>query len=252
MSTVLLGVDVGGSSIKLAPVDVERGSLAGALETLPLPQPSTPTAVIEAVLSSGSARLTQGPLGLGFPSVIKAGRALTAAHVHPSWIGADAGSLLQCASGRPCTVLNDADAAGIAEMRFGAGRGLEGAVFVLTFGTGIGSALFIEGRLLPNTELGHLSIPGIDGMDAEQYASARTRTQLSLGWSEWASRVNRYLAELQRLFWPEAFILGGAVSEHFEEWGPYLDSPARILPAQLRGQAGVIGAALAAAARYTP
>lgn len=250
MSRILAGFDVGGSSIKAALVDVDAGALAGELESIALPSPSTPDAVLAAIGASAAARASTGPIGLGFPSVIQAGVARTAANVDRSWIGVDAGARVFAATGRRCAWLNDADAAGLAEMRHGAGRGLSGVVFVLTFGTGIGSAPFVDGRLMPNTELGHLGLPGVEGLDAEQFASARTRTQLSLSWEAWAPRVDRYLAELHKLFWPDAFIVGGAVSEHFAEWGPLLRCPVPVHPARLRGAAGVIGAALAAADRY--
>ena len=206
--------------------------------------------MLEAALSHPLAAASSGPIGLAFPSVVKQGRARTAANVDHAWLQFEAGRLVERRWGRPCAFLNDADAAGIAEMRFGAGRGVGGVVFVLTLGTGIGSAPFVDGRLLPNTELGHLHLPGIDAADGEQYASARVRTQQGLGWPEWVARLNRYLGELQRLFWPDAFILGGAVSERFDEWGPLVRVAARVLPAQFRGQAGVVGAALAAAERY--
>jgi polyphosphate glucokinase len=247
-----LGIDVGGSSIKIARVDVDTGALVGEAQSIALPVPSTPERVIDAALASAAARATRGAIGFAFPSVVQRGIARTAANVDRSWIGADAAALVTQRTGRACLFLNDADAAGVAEMRFGAGRGLEGVVFVLTLGTGIGTAPFIDGRLLPNTELGHLHLADVDAVDGEDYASARTRTRLALDWPAWTARLNRYLGELQRLFWPDAFILGGAVSENFAAWSPYLDSPVRILPAQLRGHAGVVGAALAAAERYNP
>jgi polyphosphate glucokinase len=247
-----LGIDVGGSSIKLARVDVQTGGIRGDAASIPLPVPSTPERVLASALESDAARSTSGAIGFAFPTVVQHGIARTAAHVDPAWIGVDAGSMVTQRTGRPCLFLNDADAAGIAEMRFGAGRGLAGVVFVLTLGTGIGSAPFIDGHLMPNTELGHLQLAGVDALDGEDYASARTRTRLALDWPSWAARLNRYLDELYRLFWPDAFILGGAVSEHFADWGPCLRSPARILPAELRGHAGVVGAALAASERYNP
>ncbi len=252
MSAELLGIDVGGSSIKLARVAVADGTVPGGLATIPTPSPSTPERVLAAVMSHPLAAATRGPVGLAFPSVVKAGRARTAANVDPSWLGVDAAALLQQGWGRPCEFLNDADAAGLAEMRFGAGRGLGGVVFVLTLGTGIGSAPFIDGRLFPNSELGHLVLPGVDAVDAEDYASARTRTRQRLDWPAWTARLDVVLAELHRLFWPDAFILGGAVSERFDEWGPLLQTPCRVLPAALGGQAGAVGAAVAAAERYNP
>jgi polyphosphate glucokinase len=252
MSTELLGIDVGGSSIKLARVAVADGRLIGPLATLPTPSPSTPERVLEAALGHPLAAATRGPVGLAFPAVVKQGRARTAANVDPAWLGVDAAALVLQRWGRDCEFLNDADAAGLAEMRFGAGRGLGGVVFVLTFGTGIGSAPFVDGRLLPNSELGHLVLPGVAATDAEDFASARTRTRLSLDWPAWSARVEVVLAELHRLFWPDAFILGGAVSDRFDEWGPLLRAPCRVLPAALGGQAGAVGAAIAAAERYNP
>jgi polyphosphate glucokinase len=237
MSTHYLGFDVGGSSIKAAVVDTATGAILRGPDSVPLPLPSTPERVVEAALAMDVARGSAGRIGLAFPSVVSGGRARTAANVDPSWVDAAGGTLVEQRSGRPCTFLNDADAAGLAEMRFGAGRDLRGVVFILTFGSGIGSAPFVDGRLMPNTELGHMHLAGVEARDAEDFASARTRTRLALDWPAWTARVNVYLAELHRLFWPDAFILGGAVSERFDEWGGYLVSPARILPAQLRGHA---------------
>jgi polyphosphate glucokinase len=176
--------------------------------------------------------------------VIKHGTAYTAANIDPSWIGAPVEELARQALGRPVLFLNDADAAGLAEMRWGAGRGCDGTVIMLTLGTGIGTALFSGGQLFPNTELGHLELRG---MDAEKRASAHARTRENLDFPAWAERVNEYLEAMQRLFWPDVFILGGAVSERFAEFAPLLRSPAELRPAHFGNQAGVIGAALAAA-----
>ncbi len=252
MNAELLGIDVGGSSIKLARVAVAEGTIVGELVTVPMPVPSTPDRVLECAMDHPLSAATRGPVGLAFPAAITQGRARTAANVDASWVGVDAAARVAQRWGRPCAFLNDADAAGIAEMRFGAGRGLGGVVFVLTFGTGIGSAPFVDGRLLPNTELGHLTLPGIAAMEAEAYASARTRTKLALDWPAWTARVDVVLAELHRLFWPDVFILGGSVSDRFDEWGGLLHAPCRVLPASLGGQAGAVGAAAAAAERYNP
>jgi polyphosphate glucokinase len=176
--------------------------------------------------------------------VVQGHKARTAAHIDPAWIDVDGAALAERVLRRRAVFLNDGDAAGIAEMQFGAGRGLKGVVIMLTFGTGIGTALFADGKLFPNTELGHLEL---HGMDAEEWASARIRTALGLDWPAWIARVNDYLKKMHALFWPDAFILGGAVSERFDEFAPHLHSPAEIRPAQFAGQAGVIGAALAAA-----
>ena len=183
-------------------------------------------------------------VGIALPSVVQKGVVRTAANIDHSWIGTDAAALALKVLGRPAECLNDADAAGFAEMRWGAGKSETGMVFMLTFGTGIGTALFDGGKLFPNTELGHLELRG---MDAEKWASARVRTAESLDFPAWIGRVNEYLAEMHKLFWPDVFILGGAVSERFAEFAPLLRSPAELRPAQFAGQAGVVGAALAAA-----
>ncbi len=245
MAHMVLGVDVGGSTIKAGIVDVESGELTGELISAPTPQPATPQAMIP-VITQLAARLAcpAGPVGLCFPSVVKQGRIRTAANIDHSWLGVDGAQLAARALERPVVFLNDADAAGLAEMRWGAGRGLEGPVIMVTLGTGIGSALFIEGRLFPNTELGHLEMRG---MDAEKWASAHVRTALKLDFREWCERVNEYLARLHALLWPDVFILGGAVTEHFAEFAPFLKSEAEIRVARFTGQAGVVGAALAAA-----
>jgi polyphosphate glucokinase len=241
---ILLGIDVGGSSIKAGLTDVTRGELTSELLSLPTPQPSKPDAVMLAVAELSRKLPTGGPAGFAFPSVVTQGKARTAANVDESWVSADGVKLASDAIGRPAVFLNDADAAGIAEMKWGAGRDTRGTVIMLTFGTGIGSAIFSDGRLLPNTEFGHLCMPS---GEAEHYASARIKTELSLDWEAWIGRVNEYLESMHRLFWPDVFILGGAVSESFEQFEPLLRSKAEIRPARFRAEAGVIGAALAAA-----
>jgi len=246
MTRHLLGIDVGGSSVKAGVVDVEAGRLVGDLISAPTPQPSTPSAMLP-VFTGLAARLpsAQGPVGLAFPSVIKQGKVCTAANIDQSWIGTDGAALLEQALQRPAVFLNDADAAGVAEVTWGAGRGTRGTVIMLTFGTGIGTALFTDGRLYPNTELGHMEVQGVE---VEKWTSAHVRTAQKLDWPAWIERVNVYLAQMYALFWPDLFILGGAVSERYQEFAPLLRSKAQILPARFAGQAGVIGAALAAAA----
>jgi polyphosphate glucokinase len=241
---ILLGIDVGGSSIKAGLADVTRGELTSELMSLPTPQPSKPDAVMLTVAELSRKLPTSGPAGFAFPSVVMGGKARTAANVDESWLGADGVKLASDAIGRPAVFLNDADAAGIAEMKWGAGRNTSGTLIMLTFGTGIGSAIFRDGRLVPNTEFGHLCMPS---GEAEHYASARIKTELSLDWPAWIGRVNEYLDYMHSLFWPDVFILGGAVSENFEEFEPLLRSRAEIRPARFRAEAGVIGAALAAA-----
>ncbi|MGH8139357.1 MAG: polyphosphate--glucose phosphotransferase [Steroidobacteraceae bacterium] len=246
MTSHVLGIDVGGSSVKAGVVDVEAGRLAGELISALTPQPSLPAGLIS-VIEGLAARLpsAQGKLGVAFPSVVKHGTVRTAANIDRSWLGTDGAALVSRALQRPAVFLNDADAAGIAEMTWGAGRGMQGTAIMLTFGTGIGTALFVDGRLFPNTELGHMELRG---MEAEKWASAHVRTVLDLDWPAWIERVNSYLEQMYALFWPDLFILGGAVSERFGEFGPLLRSAAQIRPAHFAGQAGVIGAALAAAA----
>lgn len=243
---ILLGLDVGGSSVKGGLVDVASGRLSGELVTVPTPRPAIPQAVIQTITALAQQLSAQGPVGFALPSVITRGVVRTAAHIDASWLGANAVQLLHESLGRPVVCLNDADAAGIAEMSCGAGRDTPGTVVMLTFGTGIGSAVFRDGRLVPNTEFGHLEL---HGGDAEEWASARIRTQLGLDFAAWIPRVNEYLARLHALLWPDVYILGGAVSEHFDQFSKLLQSRAEIRPAQFAGQSGVIGAALAAAGR---
>jgi polyphosphate glucokinase len=245
MTRLVLGIDVGGSSVKAGLVDVEGGRVSGELISAPTPRPSPPSALMP-VIAGLAARLA-GPVstvGIAFPSVVKHGIVRTAANIDSSWVGTDGAALAVRALGRPALLLNDADAAGIAEMRWGAGRGANGTVMMVTLGTGIGTALFFDGKLLPNTELGHMELRG---MDAEKWASAHVRTAERLDFPAWIERVNEYLDRLFQLFWPDVFILGGAVSERFAEFSPLLRSPAVLRPAHFAGQAGVVGAALAAA-----
>jgi polyphosphate glucokinase len=241
----VLGIDVGGSSVKAAAVEVAAGRLTGPLRSVATPQPSVPAALVGVLKSLAALEPgTAGRVGVAFPSVIKQGVVYTAANIDQGWIGADAAALAAQAIRRPVLFLNDADAAGLAELRFGAGRDCNGTVVMLTFGTGIGTALFTAGRLLPNTELGHMEVRGVD---AEKRASAHARTAEGLDFPAWIERVNEYLALLERLLWPDLFVLGGAVSERFAEFAPLLRSRAQLRPAHFGNQAGLIGAALAAA-----
>jgi polyphosphate glucokinase len=245
MTELVLGIDVGGSAIKAGLVDLEAGRVAGELISAATPRPSPPAALMP-VIAGLAARLPgpTGTAGIAFPSVIKHGIVRTAANIDASWVGTDGAALAARALGRPALLLNDADAAGLAEMRWGAGRATSGIVIMVTLGTGIGTALFCDGKLFPNTELGHVELRG---MDAEKWASAHVRTAERLDFPAWTARVNEYLALLHRLFWPDVFIVGGAVSERFEEFAALLHSPAVLRPAHFAGQAGVVGAALAAA-----
>jgi len=244
--TVVLGVDIGGSGIKAAPVDVTKGEMVAERHRIETPQPATPGAVVETVAALVKHFEWEGAIGVGFPAVVKAGEVFTAANIDKKWIGYNAEKSIAEATGskRVC-VLNDADVAGIAEMRFGAGREETGLVLMITLGTGIGTALFINGVLVPNTELGHIEMNG--GKEAEAYAADSAREREDLGWKEWAERVNKYLLTMEALFWPDLIIVGGGVSKKAEKFLPHLTVKSRILPAALRNEAGIIGAALAAA-----
>ena len=235
-----LGIDIGGSGIKGALVDTKAGCFVGERHRIPTPQPATPRAVAETVRAIVEQFHYSGPLGVGLPAVVQQGIARTAANIHQDWIGTDAEALLQAATGCPTRVINDADAAGIAEMRFGAGRDCPGVVMVVTLGTGIGSALFTNGRLLPNTELGHLMVGGIE---AEHHASDAVRKREDLGWKKWAARLDDVLHAYQALWWPDRFILGGGVSKKHEKFLGRLTVEAEVLPARLLNEAGIIGAA---------
>jgi len=243
--SLVLGLDLGGSSIKAGAVDVAAGHVVGELESIPTPPGALPSQT-QTALATLVARFANcsGGVGLAFPSVMKSGVAYTAANIDKSWIGTDVAKLLTAAAGRPGHVVNDADAAGVAEMRAGVGRGERGIVMMLTFGTGIGSALFLDGKLMPNSELGHMDVAG---REAEKFASARVRTAEQLDWPAWCGRVNEILAAYHAVLWPDLFIIGGGVSERWEEFGSLLRAPARIAPAALRQTAGVVGAAFFAA-----
>jgi polyphosphate glucokinase len=239
-----LGIDIGGSGIKGAPVDIETGDLLTERFRLPTPQPSIPEDVAETVAEITRHFDWKAPVGITFPAVVKDGVVETAANVDQAWVGTDARALFEQKTGCPVTVVNDADAAGIAEMTFGAGRGHNGLVMMLTFGTGIGTSLFINGHLIPNTELGHLEMRG---KDAEKRASDKTRQDKDLTWEKWAERVDEYLAYLEFLFSPDLFIIGGGVSKKAERFLPLLNRRAQIVPAALLNDAGIVGAAMAAA-----
>ncbi|KUF16344.1 MULTISPECIES: polyphosphate--glucose phosphotransferase [Streptomyces] len=243
----IFGVDIGGSGIKGAPVDLERGDLAQERHKVLTPQPATPHGVADCVREVVEHFEWTGPVGVTFPGVITNGTARTAANVDKSWIGTDIRRLVsERIGGAPVTVLNDADAAGVAEMHFGAGRGRTGTVIVLTLGTGIGSALFTGGRLVANTELGHLEL---HGHDAEKRASSKAREDEDLSWEHWARRLQKYLAHVEMLFSPELFIIGGGVSRKAHKFLPLIkDVEAAVVPAELQNNAGIVGAAMAARA----
>jgi polyphosphate glucokinase len=242
----LIGVDIGGSGIKAGVVDSRRGVLVGDRVRVPTPQPATPEAVVAATAELVASLVpTQGPVGIGVPGPIVGGRVRMMANLDASWVGQPAAHLFTAAIGRPVTVLNDADAAALAEMRFGAGRGVRGTVLVLTLGTGIGSALFVDGTLVPNLELGHIEIRG---KDAERRASAGARERKGLSYVEWAPLLDEYLDRIDQLIWPDLIILGGGISKRSDKFLPLLTTRARVVPAALRNEAGIVGAGLRARA----
>ncbi|MFF8970556.1 polyphosphate--glucose phosphotransferase [Streptomyces sp. NPDC014995] len=243
----IFGVDIGGSGIKGAPVDLDRGDLAQERCKVLTPHPATPESVADGVKQVVDHFGWTGPVGLTFPGVVTGGSTIrTAANVDKSWIDTDARALFgERLGGLPVTVVNDADAAGVAEIAFGAGRDRSGTVILLTFGTGIGSALFVDGVLVPNTELGHLEL---NGHDAETRASSKAKEDGDLTWEHWARRVQKYLAHVEMLFSPELFIIGGGVSRKAQKFLPFVEGiKAEIVPAQLQNNAGIVGAAMRAA-----
>jgi polyphosphate glucokinase len=244
------GIDIGGTGIKGAPVDVATGKLLAERKKFDTPQPSTPEAVTEVVRELVTSFSWSGPIGATFPGVVTDGTVRTAANVDKSWIDTDAaGMFSQALSGKALggtvTVLNDADAAGVAEMTFGAGAGVGGTVLMLTFGTGIGSALFTQGTLVANTEFGHVEI---DGKDAEKRASERAKVLHDMSWSKWAGRVDEYMQHMEALLSPSLIIVGGGISKESHKWVPLLTGVrAKIVPAALLNDAGIVGAAMSAA-----
>ncbi|MGW0080692.1 polyphosphate--glucose phosphotransferase [Streptomyces sp. NPDC003393] len=243
----IFGVDIGGSGIKGAPVDLDKGDLAQERFKVLTPHPATPDGVADGVKQVVDHFGWTGPVGLTFPGVVTGGATVrTAANVDKSWIDTDARALFgERLGGLPVTVVNDADAAGVAEMHFGAGQGRRGTVILLTFGTGIGSALFVDGTLVANTELGHLEL---DGHEAEKRASSKAKDDHDLSWEQWGRRVEKYLAHLEMLFSPELFILGGGVSRKAHKFLSFMEGVgAPVVPAQLQNNAGIVGAAMRAA-----
>ncbi len=243
-SSIHFGVDIGGTGIKGAPVDLSTGRLTAERVRIPTPQPATPEAVGKVVAELVQHFDWTGPIGVTFPAAIKNGEALTAANVDKSWIGTNIEQALSASTGNKVIVVNDADAAGVAEMVYGAGRGQHGVVLMTTFGTGIGTALFLHGQLLPNTEFGHIEI---DGKDAEKAASEIAREKKGLSWAKWAKRVDRYLRRLEGLFWPDIIIIGGGASRKADKFIPLLKVKATVVPATLQNDAGIVGAAVVAA-----
>ena len=242
----VLGIDIGGSGIKGAPVDVDGGSLTDERYRLETPRPATPDAVVSVLAEVAGHWKGNDPMGVTFPGVVRNGVIGTAANLDPSWIGVDAAALFAEHTGRRAVVLNDADAAGVAEVAFGAGRDVPGVVLLLTFGTGIGSALFLDGRLVPNTEFGHLEL---NGADAELHASDRIREEQNLSWTDWGARLQDYLQVVERLLAPDLIVLGGGVSKKTDRYLPSVKVSTPVVPAVLQNNAGIVGAAMASTGR---
>ena len=238
-----LGIDIGGTGIKGAPVCLETGKLETERFRIATPRPATPGKVIGTAAEIVRHFGLEGPVGFGFPAVIKHGTVRTAANIDPSWIGVNAAERMAKETDRPVVFLNDADAAGIAEMRYGAGRGRDGVVVIATLGTGIGTSLFVDGKLVPSTEFGHLELKG---RVAEKYAAGSVRKAKRLSWQEWGDRVNEYLRKLDELIRPDLIIVGGGASNKYEKFSSRFTVDTEVVPARLRNQAGIIGAALAA------
>lgn len=250
----LIGIDVGGTGIKGGIVDLKKGKLIGDRFRVPTPQPATPASVAEVVAQiveelSGRPEAPEpgSPVGVTFPGIIQHGVVLSAANVDKSWLETDIDGLLTKRLGRPVEVINDADAAGLAEARYGAGAGVNGTVLVITLGTGIGSAFIFDGKLVPNAELGHLEI---DGFDAETKASAVARERDGLSWEEYSVLLQRYFAHVEFLFSPELFIVGGGISKRSDEYFPHLKLRTKIVTAELKNDAGIVGAALEVALHH--
>jgi polyphosphate glucokinase len=238
----ILGVDIGGSGIKGAIVDTLTGELLTERHRIETPQPATPEA-IAAVLAQLVLHFNwTGPIGCGFPAAIQHGIARTASNIAKTFIGTDINALFSEATNCSCFNVNDADAAGMAEMQFGEGSGQSGVVLLITIGTGLGTAIFTDGKLLPNTELGHIYLE--NGLVAERFASDATRKIEDLGWKSWASRFNLYLTSMEKLFWPDLIILGGGASKKFDKFKHHLTVEAPVKPAAFLNQAGIVGAAL--------
>ncbi len=241
--TVRLGVDIGGTGIKAATVDLERGALVGDRHSVATPRPATPEAVAAAAADLARTIDNVGPVGLGFPGVVRHGVAATAANLDPEWVGIDAAALFSDhLGGRPVTVINDADAAGLAEMRFGAGADQSGVVVMVTLGTGIGTAVFVDGMLVPNSEFGHLVLGGIE---AEQVASSRAKQMAGQSWKQWSRQLLVFLEELERLIWPDLLIIGGGISAEFRRFCEGLRTATPVVAASLGNDAGIVGAAIA-------
>ena len=238
----ILGIDIGGSGVKGAIIEVKTGEMLTPRFRIPTPVPATPDSVVKVINQIVQHFNWKGPLGAGFPGVVQNGIVKTAANVDSKWINTNIESLITKVTACPSSVINDADAAGLAEMKFGAGQGNKGVVFLVTVGTGIGTVMFSKGKLVPNTELGHIILKGDD---AEKYASDAARQNLKISWEQWAKRFDEYLARIEDLLWPDLIIIGGGVSKKSEIIMEHIHTRAKLVPAQLLNNAGIIGAAIA-------
>jgi len=237
----ILGIDIGGSGVKGAIVDTKKGQLLSERYRIPTPQPATPEAVAEVMKRITEHFKWEGPVGVGFPGVIQQGIARTAANVDKSWIDKDLNKLFSEATGCKVHVVNDADAAGMAEVKFGAGKGHKGTLMLITVGTGLGTVIFTNGKLVPNLEFGHLML---HGADAELYASDAARSKNNLDWNTWADQFNEYLLRVEELIWPDRIIIGGGASKKGDKFFPHLTTKAPVVPATLKNEAGIVGAAM--------
>ena len=239
----VLGIDIGGTGVKGAPVDLRSGELTAERVRIDTPKPATPDAVgdvVEQIASKFEDQLGSSPIGIAIPAVAQNGVARSAANIDPAWVDVDVDALYTERLGRPVHIVNDADAAGVAEVKYGAAKGVDGVVILTTLGTGIGSALLLDGKLMPNSELGHLEL---DGRDAEDHAAQSAKEREDLSYEEWAERLQRYYSYLEGLFWPDLFVVGGGISKRADKFLPLLDLRTPIVAAKLRNSAGIVGAA---------
>jgi len=243
--SVVLGIDIGGTGIKAAPVDINKGELLQERFRIDTPQPPTPRAMLSVIGDIIEHWKWEGKIGCGFPGVLKRGEVYTAANLSKQWIGINLADQIKKISSCEAVVINDADSAGLAEIKFGAGKEYNkhggGVVIMVTLGTGIGTALFVDGHLVHNTELGHIEI---DGKDAEKRAAASVRERKNLSWKKWGNRVNTYLQTMEKLFSPDLFIIGGGVSKKPDKFFQYIELKTKIVPAEMNNDAGIVGAAL--------
>lgn len=243
----VLGIDIGGSGVKGALVNTKKGEMLTERFRIPTPDPATPEAVSAVIVQIAQHFAWKGPIGAGFPGVVQNGIVRTAANVDHSWINCDIDSLLSKSTGCPANVVNDADAAGLAEMKFGAGVDNKGLVLLITVGTGLGTVLFSGGKLVPNLEMGHIILRGDD---AERYSSDAARKNDHLSWEKWAERFNEYIKRMEDLIWPDLIIIGGGVSKKEELFQGMIKSRAKMVPAKLQNNAGIVGAAYAARYKF--